>query len=41
MTKHTHRGVRVSLWVDDGFGQLKRINFAQLTTRITSGWGEL
>ena len=41
MTRHTHRGSRVSLWTDDGYGNLQRITFAQLTTRITSGWGEL
>lgn len=41
MTLHTHRGARVSLWVDDGFGQLKRITFVQLTNRVMAGWGEL
>lgn len=41
MTKHTHRGVRASLWVADDFGNLSRITFDQLTTRIVSGWGEL
>jgi hypothetical protein len=41
MTRHTHRGVRASLWVDDGFGRLSRITYAQLLTRIDTGWGEL
>lgn len=41
MTLHTKRGTRPSLWVDDGFGNLSRIAFAQLITRITSGWPEL
>lgn len=41
MTLHTARGTRPSLWVDDGFGCLTRIDFAQLITRIKSGWPEL
>lgn len=41
MTLHTMRGTRSSLWVDDGFGNLARITFAQLTTRIAAGWPEL
>ena len=41
MTLHTMRGTRPSLWVDDGFGNLTRINFTQLTTRIAAGWREL
>lgn len=41
MTLHTKRGTRPSMWVDDGFGNLTRINFTQLVTRITSGWPEL
>lgn len=40
MTLHCKRGVRVSLWVDDGFGNLTRINFANVQLRIASGWGE-
>ena len=41
MTRHTHHGTRLSLWADDGFGQLTRITFAQLIQRIDTGWGEL
>lgn len=41
MTLHTNRGARASLWVDDGFGQLKCITFTQLATRVMAGWGEL
>lgn len=41
MTLHTMRGARHSLWVDDGFGNLKRIDFSQVVTRIVSGWPEL
>ena len=41
MTLHTNRGVRASLWVTDDFGNLKRINFTQLTARVMAGWGEL
>lgn len=40
MTLHTNRGCRPSLWVDDGFGHLTRITFAELVTRIVSGWPE-
>lgn len=38
MTKHTTRGTVNSLWVDDGYGNLKRIGFAQLITRLETGW---
>ena len=41
MTIHTSRGSRQTLWVDDGFGNLTRINFTQLTARVMAGWGEL
>ena len=41
MIRHAQRGSRMSIWVDDGFGNLKRITFDQLITRIQSGWGEL
>jgi hypothetical protein len=41
MTLHTKRGTRFSMWVDDGFGNLSRIDFTQVVTRITSGWPEL
>lgn len=41
MTRHTNRGARPSLYVDDGFGNLRRITFHTLITRIVSGWGEL
>jgi hypothetical protein len=41
MTKHYNRGTRSTLWVDDGFGNLTRINFDQLITRLVSGWDEL
>lgn len=38
MTKHTTRGVVHALWVDDGYGNLKRIGFDQLIARLSSGW---
>jgi len=38
MTKHTTRGVVNSLWVDDGYGTLKRIGFEQLLARLETGW---
>jgi hypothetical protein len=41
MTKHTARGTRLSMWVDDGFGNLTRITFDQLVTRLASGWREV
>lgn len=41
MSVHYLRGTRYSLWVDDGFGQLTRITFGQLISRIESGWREL
>lgn len=41
MSKHTNRGTRFSLWVDDGFGNLRRLNIDQLSARIMSGWREL
>ena len=41
MTKHTTRGARPSVWVDDGFGNLTRITFHELVTRIVAGWPEL
>jgi hypothetical protein len=41
MSMHTQRGTRSSLWVDDGFGNLTRIDLSQLVTRIVSGWPEL
>lgn len=40
MTRHTTRGVRPSVWVDDGFGHLTRITFDQLIARLVSGWTE-
>lgn len=40
MTLHCARGVRVSLWVDDGFGNLTRITFAKIQCRIATGWGD-
>jgi hypothetical protein len=41
MSNHTKRGTRITLWVDDGFGNLTRIGIHQLSARIMSGWGEL
>jgi hypothetical protein len=41
MTNHTSRGVRPSLYADDGFGNLIRIDFDQLVTRMVTGWREL
>lgn len=41
MSKHTDRGTRFTLWVDDGFGNLSRIGIDQLSARIMSGWREL
>jgi hypothetical protein len=41
MTKHTNRGTRFTLWVDDGFGNLNRLNMDQLSARIMAGWREL
>jgi hypothetical protein len=41
VTNHTNRGVRPSLYVDDGFGNLSRIDFGQLVTRMVTGWREL
>ena len=41
MTLHTDRGLRPSLWVDDGFGTLTRITYDELLTRIVSGWREI
>lgn len=41
MSLHTSRGTRQSLWVDDGFGCVTRINLDLLVTRIVSGWPEL
>lgn len=41
MSKHTNRGTRFTLWVDDGFGNLNRIGINQLSARIMAGWGEL
>lgn len=41
MTKHTGRGPRQSVWQDDGYGNLQRVTFAALISRIVSGWGEL
>lgn len=41
MTLHGTRYPAVSLWVDDGFGNLKRINFDQLITRLVTGWGNV
>jgi hypothetical protein len=41
MSIHTKRGTRQSLWVADDYGNLSRITFAQLITRIQAGWGEL
>ncbi len=41
MTIHTRRGTRPALYVDDGFGNCRRITFQQLVTRIVSGWPEL
>jgi hypothetical protein len=38
MTKHTTRGEVNALWVDDGFGNLKRIGFDQLIARLVTGW---
>jgi len=40
MTLHCDRGVRASLWVDDGFGNLRRITFSLIQSRIATGWGE-
>jgi hypothetical protein len=41
MSKHTNRGTRFTLWVDDGFGNLTRIGIHQLSARLMAGWGEL
>ena len=41
MSKHTNRGTRFTLWVDDGYGNLSRIAFNQLQSRLASGWSEL
>lgn len=41
MTMHTRRGVRFSLKVDDGFGNLIRPDYNRIITRIVSGWPEL
>ncbi len=41
MTKHTNRGTRFTLWVDDGFGNLNRLNMDQLSARLMAGWREL
>lgn len=41
MTTHTTRGTRITLWVDDGFGTLRRIGIDQLSARLMAGWGEL
>jgi hypothetical protein len=41
MTKHTNRGTRFTLWVDDGFGNLSRIGINQLSARLMAGWSEL
>jgi hypothetical protein len=41
MTRHTQHGSIPSVWQDDGFGTLHRINFQQLIARIESGWREL
>lgn len=41
MTKHTSHGSIPSIWQDDGFGTLRRITFAALINRISSGWREL
>lgn len=42
MTKHTARGIRFSLYPDDGFGNCQvRITYHQLLTRIDTHWGEL
>ena len=41
MSKHTDRGTRFTLWVDDGFGNLSRIGIDQLSARLLSGWREL
>ena len=38
MTKHTYRGTLYSMWVDDGFGRLTRIDHGQLISRIVTGW---
>lgn len=38
MSRHHSRGTRISLWVDDGFGNLTRVNFGQIISRITTGW---
>lgn len=41
MSIHGKRGTRPSLWVDDGFGNLNRITFDDLMTRMASGWPEI
>lgn len=38
MTKHTYSGTLYSMWVDDGFGRLTRIDHGQLISRIVTGW---
>ena len=38
MTKHTYRGIMYSMWVDDGYGQLPRIDHSALIGRIVTGW---
>jgi hypothetical protein len=40
VTLHGTRGARVSLWVDDGYGNLTRITFLQIQCRIATGWGD-
>lgn len=41
MTRHTARGSVPSMWQDDGYGNLQRVTFDQLITRIAAGWREL
>ena len=41
MTLHTRRGTRLSVWVDDGYGNLTRIEYDQVIARFMAGWREL
>lgn len=38
MTRHTSRGIMLSVRQDDGFGNLVLINFQSLIARIVAGW---
>lgn len=40
MIRHAHNGPRLSMLVDDGYGNTTRITFDQLVTRIITGWYE-